>query len=362
MIVYLVGGAVRDLLLGNQITDRDYLVTQTTEEDFIKRFPLAQKVGKSFPIFLVNRLEFSFLRAENLDKELESRDLTVNALLIDGDGNLICHPSSLDDLYTKTLRPASTQSFVNDPLRVFRAARLWCRYPDFSPHNDLISIMSTTKEKGLLSLLSADRVGAEVRKSLSSTKPGNFLRLLHEANCLSPWLDLLKPSFNKSYKNDLNQNIKTLEETCDLMDKLSSNELAAWMSLCHHFKSYSSNPFDEAPSLLARKLALQLRLPNTFVEAGEVFNRWLNYGTKYLELCAEDRVDLLLALRPHNLLKPFFATVTALSNHDYTDIAQGHLHAILEVRLAPEHMNLGPASGKKLRQLRASRLKKECRL
>lgn len=126
MQIYLAGGAIRDLLLGRTITDRDYLVMNSTRQQFETAFPHAQLVGRAFPVYLLNGLEFSFPRAETLDEELKSRDLTVNALLLNDSGELYCHPNSLDDLIHKRLRPTSKK-----PFKMIRC--VFSEPPDFGP-------------------------------------------------------------------------------------------------------------------------------------------------------------------------------------------------------------------------------------
>ena len=150
MNIYLAGGAVRDLLLGRPLSDRDYLVTKATREEFQRAFPNAQEVGHTFPIFLVDKTEFSFPRSDSLANELRARDLTVNAQLLDENGELICHPNGLDDLKRRILRPASAYSMEEDPLRVFRAARFWSQLPDFTPHEELLEAMRSAACKDLL--------------------------------------------------------------------------------------------------------------------------------------------------------------------------------------------------------------------
>ena len=80
MQVYLAGGAVRDLLQGRTITDRDYLVMDATKQEFKDAFPGAHEVGRAFPVFLLDGLEFSFPRATSITDELKARDLTVNEI------------------------------------------------------------------------------------------------------------------------------------------------------------------------------------------------------------------------------------------------------------------------------------------
>ncbi|MDD4733116.1 MAG: tRNA nucleotidyltransferase, partial [Desulfovibrio sp.] len=129
MQILLVGGAVRNILLGLPAADKDFLVLNADEEEFLRKFPKAKQVGKSFPVFLVNGLEFSFPRRSDpawttmqiLQADFEERDLTINAMALDQDGELYCHPQALNDLHSRTLRPAGPEAMAADPLRIFRA-------------------------------------------------------------------------------------------------------------------------------------------------------------------------------------------------------------------------------------------------
>ena len=276
MNVYLAGGAVRDLLLGRPIADRDYLVTDATRQEFTERFPNSREVGRTFPVFLLDGLEFSFPRDVDIEQELRSRDLTVNAMLLDENGELICHPDSLGDLHSRTLRPASRQSFLSDPLRVFRAARLWAKFPDFTPHSELVETMRLVADKGLLVDLPADRVGQETLKALQTASPGNYLRLLGRAGCLEPWFQEFKESMNIPAGPLPYHDTDVLEHTCRVMDSLAGDGMAAWMGLCHDLGK-TSTPKDLLPSHhdhdqrgadMADTLARRIRLSNAHALAG----------------------------------------------------------------------------------------------
>ena len=123
MQIHLVGGAVRDLLLGRPVTDRDYLVLDAAREVFQGRYPTARLVGKSFPVFILDGCEYSWPRGGALERDLELRDLTVNAISLEENGVVHAHPRALADLRQGVLRPCSPYSISDDPVRAFRAAR-----------------------------------------------------------------------------------------------------------------------------------------------------------------------------------------------------------------------------------------------
>lgn len=362
--MYLAGGAVRDLLLGTPFSDRDYLVVGTTQEEFAETFPAAREVGRTFPIFLLEKLEFSFPRKSSLDEELKARDLTVNALLLDEHGELICHPQTLEDLHTRTLRPASNQSFIDDPLRVFRAARFWAKFPDFTPHPELISTMRATSADNLLHSLPPDRIGQETMKALAAERPGNYLRLLEKGNCLEPWLQILKQSLNIPAGPPEYHSNSVFGHTCHIMDKLAGNAATVWMGLCHDLGKVltpserlpSHNGHDKAGIGLAEELSTSLRLSNAMRTAGAKAAKWHMIAARYPELRPGTKVDLLMDLHLSRTLSGMFALVFADHDTDHFQQAREDLKLILEVSLPPEHMNLGEESGKRLRELRAAKL------
>lgn len=364
MQIYLAGGAVRDLLLGNTIIDRDYLVTGVTQKEFEQKYPSAQLVGRAFPIYLIDKQEFSFPRGESIGEELLSRDLTVNSLLLDENGSLYCHPKALEDLKNKIFRPASKQSFIDDPLRVFRAARFAARFPEFSIHPSLINTMKEVAEEGLLKSVFADRVGQETVKALSATRPGNFLRLLNDSNCLSPWFEELATAKAIPAGPPAYHDTNVLEHTCRIMDRLEGDPLAAWMGLCHdlgktqppssHLPKHHGH--DHAGVVMAKNLAKRIRLSNRYITGGSIACKWHMIGGQYTSLRPGTRVDLLMALHLSETFDAFFRLVKADQGTDYSEVAKQDLQTILATSLPPEWQNRGRESGIRLRELRAGKI------
>lgn len=366
MNIYLAGGAVRDLLMGNPISDRDYLVTDTTKEAFIKRFPNAYGVGKAFPVFLLEKLEFSFPRASNLDKELRSRDLTVNALLLDERGNLICHPNSLKDLHNKVLRPASPSSLKEDPLRVFRAARFWARFPNFTPHRELLEAMQNVASEGLLHSIAPDRIGTETLKAFNEKRPGNYLRLLAKTNCLEPWFTEFKKGINVPAGPIQFHDSDIVEHTCQTMDALAGSSTQVWMGMCHDLgkllteadKLPKHHGHDRRGIEIAKAIGGRIRVSNQLIRSGAIAAKWHMVAAKYNELRPGTRVDMLMELHLSETLSDLFKLVVVDQGEDHFEGASEDLATILAVKLPQEARNLGVKSGEILRGLRASALPK----
>lgn len=362
MDIYLVGGAVRDILLGRPASDKDFLVTGADRETFMRAFPEAQEVGKAFPVFLVDGVEFTFPRATDLEGDLLARDFTINAAAIDKNGNLICHPDFLEDIRNRQLRPCSPDSLREDPLRVFRAARFLCQLPNFSAHPVLLQMMCETAASGLLDNLADHRVGTELRKALSAPVPGNFLRVLHQGGCLSPWFHEFSRAAHIPAGPPEHHDSSVLEHTCATMDKLAQTDpLFVWMALTHDLGK-TGTPEQEWPrhigheirgEAMAQALARRLALPNDYVFAGKKAALWHMKAARYPELRPGTRVDLLMAMKTEAELEGVFRLAEADGGPDSLGRAKEELKEILQVSLDPSDYNKGPKSGEKLRSLRA---------
>jgi len=200
---YLVGGAVRDELLGLDHSERDWVVVGSTPDDMLARG--FRQVGASFPVFLHPRTgdEYALARTEkkeghgyhgftvdfhqgvSLNEDLERRDLTINAMARGADGELVDPYGGLRDLEKKTLRHVSG-AFVEDPLRVLRVARFAARFAPlgFSVHATTMTLMSEITQSGELEHLVAERIWREIERALQSGTPSVFVQVLRECGAL----------------------------------------------------------------------------------------------------------------------------------------------------------------------------------
>ncbi len=200
---FLVGGAVRDQLLGRTVSDRDWVVVGRTPEAMLADG--FTQVGKDFPVFLhpVSHEEYALARTERktalghhgfechagidvtLEEDLQRRDLTVNALARGPDGVLIDPYGGERDLRDGVLRHVSP-AFAEDPLRILRVARFAAQL-GFVVAPETIALMRAMAGAGALAELPAERVWQEFHKALDSADAAAFLRVLQDANALQPW-------------------------------------------------------------------------------------------------------------------------------------------------------------------------------
>ena len=194
MNIYLVGGAVRDELLGRSVAERDWVVVGATSDELLQRG--FRQVGRDFPVFLHPRTgeEYALARTERrtgpghadfvcdadpgvtLEQDLSRRDLTINAMARAADGTLVDPHGGQPDLDARVLRHVSP-AFAEDPLRVFRVARFAAQLPDFTVDDDTLALMRSMREE--LSALSGERVWAEVSKAASAPAPVRFFETVH---------------------------------------------------------------------------------------------------------------------------------------------------------------------------------------
>lgn len=203
MNIYLVGGAVRDQLLGYPSEERDWVVVGATA-DAMKAMGY-QQVGKDFPVFLHPQTgeEYALARTERktgagytgfdcfaspsvtLEEDLLRRDLTINAIAQAEDGRLIDPYHGQRDIQQRCLRHVSP-AFVEDPLRVLRVARFAARYAHlgFSVAAETMTLMQSIVDGGELQTLAPERVWREFEKALSERSPGVFLQIMIQCRAL----------------------------------------------------------------------------------------------------------------------------------------------------------------------------------
>ena len=202
MRIYAVGGAIRDELLGRQVTDRDYVVVGATPEMLLARG--FKPVGKDFPVFLhpETREEYALARTERksgkgyhgftfyahpdvrLEDDLARRDLTINAMARGDDGVLIDPFNGRADLEARVLRHVGA-AFVEDPVRLLRLARFAARFGDFSVAPETLALMREMVANGETDHLTPERVWQEISTGLMEAHPARMLAVLRECGALA---------------------------------------------------------------------------------------------------------------------------------------------------------------------------------
>jgi len=207
MDIYLVGGAVRDTLLNYPVVERDWVVVGAQPAELLRQGYL--QVGKDFPVFLhpQTKDEYALARTERkqghgytgfavdcdpsitLEEDLLRRDLTINAMAMDKDDNIIDPYGGQADLTQRVLRHVS-DAYAEDPLRVLRTARFAARYAhlQFTVAPETMSLMSDIVCQGELAYLPAERVWVELEKALGERNPEVFIQILRDCGALEKLL------------------------------------------------------------------------------------------------------------------------------------------------------------------------------
>ena len=197
MKIYMVGGAVRDTLLGRPVKERDFVVVGATPQDMLARG--FHQVGRDFPVFLHpdTKEEYALARGERrrveldrdpgtftqpdvtLEQDLERRDLTVNAIAMDADGEVIDPYGGRLDLDNKLLRHVSG-AFSDDPVSILRVARFAARYGEmgFRVARETMALMARMVKRGDADALVPERVWQELARALVEPRPCRFFEVL----------------------------------------------------------------------------------------------------------------------------------------------------------------------------------------
>lgn len=238
---YLVGGAVRDQLRGVEPKDHDYCVTGIVEEQFAANFPKANKVGNSFPVFIVKIngefCEVAFARREkkvavgyrgfnvtfdpsvDIEEDLYRRDTTINAIAIDlSTGKLIDPFNGAVDIANKKIRAVS-KHFVDDPVRALRAARHAAEFQFEITPDTVVAMHDCANE-----LISepGERIVHELRRALMTEQPSLFFRALQRADLLSITFPELHQMIGKTQPSAFHPEGDAFEHAMKIVDEVAA--------------------------------------------------------------------------------------------------------------------------------------------
>lgn len=290
---YLVGGYVRDRLLGKRPKDKDYVLVNATKRDieYLKSIGFEQ-VGSDFPVYIDKEgNEHALARTERkvgegysgfetntqgvtLAQDLYRRDLTINAIAFDPQLKVHVDPyNGKEDLKNKILRHVS-EHFAEDPVRVLRLARFRARYDDFKVHESTEELVRTMIERGDLAHLTKERVYVEFEKAFSEENPVIFLKKLHQWGAL----DILLPGHRPNFKP-----IEHMSKNCTEMYK----EYFIWAELIGTLE-LNDNVFGQA------------KIPSRFVKFNKFIQKHKDSIKGFRRSTPEEMVNILTEMNVKN--------------------------------------------------------------
>lgn len=290
MKIYIVGGAVRDALLGRPSADRDYVVVGATPQSM--QAAGYRPVGKDFPVFLHPKTqeEYALARTERksghgyhgftfhaapdvtLEEDLARRDLTINAMARGSEGELIDPYCGQRDLKAKILRHVGP-AFTDDPVRVLRLARFAARFSDFSVAPETLDLMRHMVACGEIDHLVAERVWQELAKGLMEEKPSRMFEVLRDCHALARLLPEVDALFGVAQRAEYHPEIDTGIHTMMVIDQSARHQfpLPVRFAALTHDLGKALTPQDLLPRhhgheersfRLTEMLCARLRIPN----------------------------------------------------------------------------------------------------
>ncbi len=310
MQTYVVGGAVRDELLGFAVKDKDFVVVGSTPEAMLAAG--FKPVGKDFPVFLHPKThdEYALARTERktakgykgfvvhaspevtLEEDLARRDLTINAIAKDDAGKLIDPFNGLADIQAKILRHVS-DAFAEDPVRILRAARFAARFTDFNVAPATIILMRQMVEAGEVDALVSERVWQELAKGLMEEKPSRMFDVLRECGALQRILPELNRLWGVPQPANHHPEVDTGVHTMLVVDYAASQNfsLAIRFSALMHDLGKGTTPAEILPQHigheersfnLVREVCKRIKVPNDCKELAQIVAKF--HGKLYQSL------------------------------------------------------------------------------
>ncbi len=344
MKVYLVGGAVRDRLLGLPVEERDWVVVGETPEAMERRG--FRQVGKEFPVFLhpETHEEFALARTERkiapghrgfvvhaspdvtLEEDLARRDLTINAMAMDEEGHLIDPYGGRRDLENRLLRHVSP-AFAEDPLRILRVARFSARYAHlgFKVADETLELMRKMVDAGEVDALTPERVWQELVKALGERAPAEFFQVLRACGANARLFPEIEGLFGVPQPRRWHPEIDTGVHTLMVLNqsaKLSEDTVVRFAALTHDLGKALTPP-EKWPGHRGHEslglkplenLCLRLKAPRIYHRLGEKVMLYHGHCHRVRELRPATIVEVLYALggvHPERSLEPFLLACMA---------------------------------------------------
>ena len=385
MQVYLVGGAVRDQLLGRPIKDKDFVVVGATVTEMLDAG--FQQVGADFPVFLhpVSREEYALARTErkqglgyqgfsvhasidvSLKDDLQRRDLTVNAMAIEVtsltedtpiSGDVIDYYGGLQDIENKTLRHVSS-AFNEDPLRVLRTARFYSRYYDlgFTIADDTLVLMRELVASGELTHLSSERIWQESSRAMMQLSPQVYWQQLFDIGALAEYFAPLHQAWNDD------QIRETVQTSLYFAGQMQLNLSQRWALLMVSLKPslFQTKPTEAITAVKSiNDIGNMAKVPKAQTQFAGLFVQQADKLNVITQLSAAERIDLIQACSAHKepeKLSQLLVTSQILQlsiQHRQMMLALNSFHSIGMNDI--DQSLKGPAIGEALRQCRIEHL------
>ena len=299
---YLVGGAVRDELLGLPVIDRDWVVIGSTPDKMLELG--FTPIGRDFPVFLHpdSKEEYALARTERksgrgykgftiyasedvtLEQDLQRRDLTINAIALDLNGKLIDPYNGQADIESRTLRHVSN-AFSEDPVRILRTARFAARFGpmDFGIADSTLHLMRKMVKNGEVDTLVSERVWQELQAALRTDKPSVFFASLRQCGALKRIFPELDALFGIPQTPHYHPEIDTGDHVMMVIDRARqlSNDLDVhYAALTHDLGKaltpklrLPSHPGHEAAGVpLVTQMSERYRVPNETTRLAEIMS------------------------------------------------------------------------------------------
>ncbi|MHB8728185.1 MAG: multifunctional CCA addition/repair protein [Sulfuricaulis sp.] len=326
MKIYLVGGAVRDKLLGLAVQDRDYVVVGATPEQMVAEG--FKPVGADFPVFLhpQTKAEYALARTERkqghgykgfkvysapdvtLEDDLLRRDLTINAMAEDESGVLIDPYQGAEDLRNGVLRHVSP-AFAEDPVRILRVARFAARFAQWGFHvaHGTNKLMRQMVESGEADHLVPERVWAELERALGEDKPSRFFEVLRGCGALARLFPEIDALFGVPQPEKHHPEVDTGVHVMLVLDaaaKLSPDARVRFAALMHDLGKGATPPaewprhigHEERGAGLVKNFCQRFRVPNDYRDLALITARYHAHCHKIAELRPATVVDTLEAM------------------------------------------------------------------
>ena len=387
--MYLVGGAVRDFLMNKPNKDEDYCVVGISYEEFVNLFPEAYVRGKDFPVFDLNGCEVALARTERkigqghkgfeiktdknitIEQDLARRDITINSMALDILTKEIIDPyGAQEDIKNKLIR-ATTHSFAEDPLRVYRVARFAAQL-EFDVEKSTLKLMNSLKSE--LNTISKERVFTEFKKALQANKPSIFFKVLREAGVLEIHFkeiaDLIGSEQPVKYHpegDSYNHTMEVIDRACGMTTNLEIRYAALVHDLGKGITPKEMQPHhyghDKKGVEVVANFSNRIGVPNSWKKCGKTAAKEHMIGGIFWQMTPAKQVDFLERVNKSMLgLEGLQIVVNADKNdrepHQFQTLKQAILEEI-DGELVKQKYGLeeGIKLKEKLRQERIAKMK-----